>query len=343
MAKGTSGTAEDRRAYYDSLELKCSYCVYEKVGDRDPWKFGLPLAFRDKTELLKHYNGVHPEKSNEIKHLFTDDELVVCPVCNNFMCQITDRHLKLHDMTYKDLKEKYPDVKMRPAKLKKTWSDRCKDFNKTDFMREQVSKSLLEGYASGKYDEIKKQVSETKKRRFESGEIAAWNKGLTKETNSSVRSTSEKMLEHAAKGDFLKSCRIKGYFQSVKNGKKLPYRSKYELKAFEILEADNTISKYDYESIKIRYWFEERLHTYRPDILANDKRIIEIKAQWIYNLQNKENDIVHRKFEAARHWAAKNGYTFEVWTEDELGLVPRKKRVKKLDDEKELGLVKDNN
>lgn len=329
MAKGTSGTAEQRKAYYESLELKCPYCVYDKHDDRDPWKFGLPLVFRDKIELLKHYNSIHPEKSNEIRHLFTDDELVTCPVCNNFMCQITDRHLKLHNMTYKDLKEKYPDVKMRPAKLKKTWSDRRKDFNKTDFMRKQVSKSLTEGFASGKYDEIKKQVSETKKRKFASGEIVAWNKGFTKDTHPSLMKTSETHRKRYLTGNNLHYAKIKGYFHSNKNNKDIPYRSTYELKAFQILEEDLKVQSYEYESLRIRYRVKNsKLHAYRPDLVTSDNRIIEVKSDWIYDLQNKEDQSVFRKFRAAEKWAEKNGYTFEVWTEHELGLIPRKRAKK---------------
>lgn len=328
-AKGTSGTAEDRRAYYDSLGLKCSYCKYESGGDRDKWKIGLPLAFRDKTELLKHYNNTHPEKSNEIRHLFTDDELVVCPVCNNFMCQITDRHLKLHDMTYKDLKEKYPDVKMRPAKLKKTWSDRCKDFNKTDFMREQVSKSLTEGHAAGKYDEIKKQASETKKERFASGEIVSWSKGFTKYTHSSLMKTSDTRRQLYLDGKMKHGAKIKGHFRSNKNNKDIPYRSSYELKALQILEEDTSVQSYEYESLRIKYFgADKKMHSYIPDFVVNNRRIIEVKAEWIYELQNKEEQSVFRKFGAAEKWAKKNGYTFEVWTEHELGLVPRKRAKK---------------
>jgi hypothetical protein len=323
MAKGTSGTVEDRRAYYDSLELKCPYCVYEKGGDRDKWKIGLPLAFRDKTEFLKHYNNTHPKKSNEIRYLFTEDELVVCPVCNNFMCQITDRHLKLHNMTYKDLKEKYPEVKMRPTKLKKVWSERCERVNRTKKMRKMVSKSLKAGFASGKYDEIKKQVSATKKRKFASGEIVVWNKGLTKETSPSLVSTGNKIREYYLNGDFLKHCKIKGYFHSDKNNKDFPYRSTYELKAFEILEADNKVFKYEYETLRIRYYGKDnRKHAYRPDLFVNDSRIIEVKSNWIFEKQNtSDDDTVFRKFRAAKRFAKKHGYTFEVWTEKELGLV----------------------
>jgi hypothetical protein len=57
-----------------------------------------------------------------------------------------------------------------------------------------------------------------------------------------------------------------------------------------------------------------------PDILTDTKRIIEVKSDWVFKKQNKD-DMVYRKIAAAQKWAEKNGYTFEVWTEKELGIL----------------------
>lgn len=317
---GDAGTLTERKKYYDSC-LKCSHCTYTNKGaSKDKFKFGLDKAFANKWKLLIHYNNTHPKFSHEIRHLFKDEELVTCPICGQFMGQITDKHLAKHGIkTTDEFKKLYPDVEMRPTKIKKIWSDRCKVFNKTEFMREAVSEALLEGHKAGKYDEIKKLSSEIKKKKFASGELVIWCKGRTKHDCESLRRISDAQIKNWANGVFKKSnAGIKGYFYSNKNKQKIPYRSSYELKAFKILEEDRQVNSYQYEKLRIRYYAEDKkIHSYYPDIITSDKRIIEVKAKWIFE---KQYENIDRKFRAAKRWAKKNGYKFEVWMEEELGL-----------------------
>jgi hypothetical protein len=269
---GDRGTVEERKAYYDSRP-KCKHCFYrsdkkgKEVG-KDGWKAGLPKAFKDKWKLLEHYNKYHPNLVNEIKHLFSEEEIVTCPICGVFMGQIGHKHLAKHSLTTEEFKNKYPDIAMRPTKMKQVWSDRCKEFNKTDYMRKSVSEANL------------KRIEERNNKTF----------------------------------------KFVGKFYSEKNKKYIYYRSKYELKAIEILENSEEISQYDYEKIRIRYTDQnERRRIYILDFNTNDK-IIEVKPSWVIKQKNKYPDII-RKFAAAEKWAKKNGYTFEVWTEKELGLL----------------------
>ncbi len=321
---GDIGTLEERKIYYESCP-KCRYCNYKtnksgKEIGKDGWKSGLSKAFKDKWKLLAHYNLEHPNQTDNIKYLFSDDEIVICPICNQFMGQLGHKHLAKHNISIEELKGKYPDIPMRPNIMKRVWSDRCKEFNKTNYMKEHVSLSLLKGHREGKYDEIKKISSDKKKKKFKSGELVVWNKGLTKYDHPSIMSTSDKFRDMWSK-KILSHGNVKGYFYSEKNKCEIPYRSSYELKAFEILEEDNNVSKYEYEFLKIRYrGADKKVHTYYPDIITDDNRIIEIKADWVFNKDLKD-DTVFRKIRAAKRWASKNGYTFEVWTEKELGLL----------------------
>lgn len=324
---GDRGTIEDRKAYYESRP-KCQHCFYrnDKKGKeigKDGWKAGLPKAFKDKWKLLEHYNKYHPDLVNEIKYLFSEDEIITCPICGLFMGQIGHKHLAKHNLTTEQFKDKYPDHPMGPNKMKQKWSDRCKGFNKTDYMRNSVSQSLLEGHKQGKYDKIKEESSRKKKEKFTSGELVVWNKGLTKNDHPSLMSTSDKFKKQYLHGNRKCAGVIKGYFYSEKNKLKIPYRSRYELKAFMILEEDPNIKSYKFESIKIRYYGnDKKVHTYYPDIVTDDSRIIEVKAGWILREENeKYSKDVFKKFAAAEKWAKKNGYTFEVWTEKELGLL----------------------
>lgn len=315
---GDKGTLEKRKAYYDSC-LKCEYCKYENPGAKDSYKKGLPKAFEDRNALLKHYNNEHPEHAHKVHHLFNEDELVECPVCKLKMNQITDRHLIKHGIkTTKEFLEKYPNTPMRPKTLKKKWSNHAKELNSNPKNGEKISQSLQDGNKNHKYDEIIKQANEKKKEKFQNGELIVWNKGLTKNDHPSLMSTSNKFREQYIHGNRKCACRIKGYFYSEKNKCEIPYRSKYELRAFKILENDINVEWYMYENIKIRYFStDKKKHTYYPDIVTSDHRIIEIKSKWIYEKQNK-NDNVFRKFRAATRYAKKNKYIFEVWTETEL-------------------------
>jgi len=73
---------------------------------------------------------------------------------------------------------------------------------------------------------------------------------------------------------------VTGFHQSPKIGQ-IYYQSSYELKAYEILDADDTVAKYERGPI-IPYFFEEEGHKYVSDILVTyangSKRIIEVKA-----------------------------------------------------------------
>lgn len=317
---GDRGTLEERKAYYDS-RLKCPHCFHcqeTRKGGKDGWKTGLNLSFKNKWKLLGHYNNNHLNLLGEIQYLFSEKEIVICPLCNAMLGQIGHKHLAAHNLTTEEFKKRFPDAGMRPDKMKKVWSDRCKEFNKTEYMREHVSSSLLEGHKNGKYDEIKEEASKKKKEKFASGEIIVWNKGLNKNDHPSIMSTSDKFRKMWAERRMSSGAKIKGYFYSKKNKKEIPYRSTYELKAFQILEEDANVKKYDYEKIRVRYRDKNyKLRSYYPDIVTSDKRVIEVKSQWIFEKQNKEDD-VFRKFAAAEKWAQKNGYTFEVWTEKEL-------------------------
>jgi hypothetical protein len=271
--------------------------------------------------MLGHYNKSHPESLSDIENLFNQSEIVKCPICSKMLGQLGHKHLAAHSISFEDFKKQFPDCKMRPDSMRKTWSDRCKRINKTKEMRNKVSKALSDGYASGRLNDVKKQVSETRKKKFASGELVAWNKGLTKEINTSLQSTSNKFRKLWSERRMNGGARIKGYFTSTKNQNDIPYRSTYELKAFQILEESNDISGYEYEAMKIRYRDRTgKLRTYYPDIVTDTKRIIEVKSDWVFQKQNPNDDDIFRKFAAAERWASKRGYTFEVWTEKELGI-----------------------
>lgn len=114
-----------------------------------------------------------------------------------------------------------------------------------------------------------------------------------------------------------RKCFYKGHFFSTKNNKEILYRSSYELKAFEILEQDKNVLKYEYEKLRIKYFYNEINRIYIPDLLVyyrNDIiKVIEIKAEWA---TKTERNLI--KCNEAMKYCKKNNYLFEVWTEKEL-------------------------
>ncbi len=109
------------------------------------------------------------------------------------------------------------------------------------------------------------------------------------------------------------------YFFSKKNKCQMFFRSSYELVAFKKLEKDKNVLKYEYETEKVFYTFDNKKHFTIPDILVTykdkNKRLIEIKP-W----QHLKRKRVKVKIQAMREYASQFNWKFSIWTEKELGI-----------------------
>lgn len=110
----------------------------------------------------------------------------------------------------------------------------------------------------------------------------------------------------------------KGWHESPKAGKVF-YRSSYEKKAYDKLDADDSVKTYTAESVVIAYTHPKKEITskYLIDIavefMDGSKKLIEVKPQkWL------QDEIVVAKCEAAALYAEQHGIEFELWTELEL-------------------------
>lgn len=105
-----------------------------------------------------------------------------------------------------------------------------------------------------------------------------------------------------------------GDFVSEKNGKKLHYRSGYELEVYKILEAKKDVVRFHAEPFGIPYWFMGEQKNYFPDLMVEhaDGRVevweIKPKSQTSYEV----NDA---KWTAADRYCEARGWHFEVKTE----------------------------
>ena len=105
-----------------------------------------------------------------------------------------------------------------------------------------------------------------------------------------------------------------GYYQSTKMGKSLHYRSGYEAKLYEYLDADIEVASFDVEPFEIGYSYKGEAHNYIPDLIVhytNGKtEIIEIKPSSQTALEKNQN-----KWHAAAKACKTRGWEFTVITE----------------------------
>ena len=116
---------------------------------------------------------------------------------------------------------------------------------------------------------------------------------------------------------FWKNVGIKGYLESIKFNKDIPFRSSLEKKFIEFCENNVFIASLAYETYSIRYIFENCYHNTVPDFevidIFNRKFIIEIKGSHLFN-RTKEQV----KMKAVKDYCDKNGIIYKVLTEKEL-------------------------
>ena len=118
-----------------------------------------------------------------------------------------------------------------------------------------------------------------------------------------------------------KDCWKTGWFFSKLNNKEFYYRSSYELKAYELLDDEDSqsiIKSWDTECLRIPYKYKNAIHNTVPDIFveykSGKKQIIECKPQWKLDKDEKTK----AKIRATQKYCNKNNMVFSIWTEKEL-------------------------
>lgn len=122
----------------------------------------------------------------------------------------------------------------------------------------------------------------------------------------------DRLSERALDLSFKKSRYHKGIHFSPKVNKKFKYRSSWELKYMQYLDAQPDIITYDYECLQIPYIYRQKQKTYTPDFVIGNL-VVEIKPA--YKLTVKKNIA---KFAAGREYCKQNGMEYKILTEKEL-------------------------
>jgi hypothetical protein len=111
-----------------------------------------------------------------------------------------------------------------------------------------------------------------------------------------------------------------GEYTSTKTGKVCKYRSGWELKYFEHLDADDDVLSWESEPFTIPYVSNKktgRIRNYIPDILVRRKST-GVTLEEIKPTNKMAKRAVARKIRAGQEWADDNRVKFAVITEVEL-------------------------
>ena len=161
-------------------------------------------------------------------------------------------------------------------------------YERTEEIRQKISQSLKEYYSTHEISqETREKLSE------------AWTKGCYK--NASM-----------GRG-------YNGYFYSPKNNKNFFFRSLLELNYFIILEQDDTVINYTVEPFQIKL---PNNHHYTPDVLVNNKIIIELKPLKHLNWENQ--DRWNMEMEALKRYSLEHNYLYKIIYDDDISFETKK-------------------
>ena len=107
------------------------------------------------------------------------------------------------------------------------------------------------------------------------------------------------------------------------------YRSSYELKAFQMIEEDENILKWESETIVIPYELDGNINNYIVDLKIETKngiKLIEIKPKCKlykpkYDYLLNEWEMNQAKWNAAEEYCKERNWEFEIWTEKDLNII----------------------
>ncbi len=189
-------------------------------------------------------------------------------------------------------------------------SEKLKGRKTSKETRSKISEKVKAAAAKIYTEERNKKISETAKGRK--------TPEATKRKQSIARSNFLQKNGTSSSGGMFKHVK-KGKFYSKKSREELYYESSYELRAFELLEADNAVVSYARCPYRIDYEIEGKIRRYIPDILVTYKSgaqvVIEVKPEDFLNWP-----INQAKFAAGEKYFNNTEVTFSIWTEHQLNL-----------------------
>lgn len=114
------------------------------------------------------------------------------------------------------------------------------------------------------------------------------------------------------------TCNVKGYHTSIRDGKERFFKSSWEQKLMQWLDANFDVASWDYECVRIQYVYETYKRWYVPDFVVTfidgHREMWEVKPKEFIDTEK-----VVLKSEAASIWCNQHGLTcFKLLTGDDL-------------------------
>jgi hypothetical protein len=293
--------------------IKCCVCGQEVTSKRG-------LAFHIKKHDIKSvqdYIKMFPEQEQLVDPKDTD--LLQCPICGQKnLKQLTQHITWKHKLSRTEFKKLYPNQTLFIEEI----SERCKQATKLGHEKylENV-KNDPEKYKNSYMERSKKRLQNNpdigikiSKILRENGTYDATSTRTKKmwQDESYRKMQSDKCKEQHKNGlteiVVQKSCN-KNYIKiATFNNKQFRFRSSYELQFAEILNSYGI--DFEYESLKLTYFYNGSFHTYYPDfVIPNTNIIFEVKPY--FRITDIRNQIKQRT-------SIEKGYSFRYITEYEL-------------------------
>lgn len=137
----------------------------------------------------------------------------------------------------------------------------------------------------------------------------------SQETKEKMSRTRTAMIQEGFNPHYNRFKAISCWLDTTKGGR-VRCQGSYEKLYAALLDANNTVVKFEKDKIRIPYIFENKRRIYVVDFLVTYKErveLVEVKPSTM--LEKEENST---KFLAARNWCSENNATFVVITEKEI-------------------------
>lgn len=280
---------------------------------------------------------------------------VVCQICGRvFPTRLNYTHLKKHGITFQDHKSSYRAVqifsrdfskrmgRLSSARMKEKWETKeWQDFmhpiqvksgkktSKMIFSDPKYAEFVKEWKASGhpnftkedwKDPEYRERMREPCRKGGSTVFTYLWHsddKKAVEFRRKRIECFSRRAADRVVNGDLTRASMFMcGHFNSKKNKSRLYFRSSYEERAFELLEEDDQVIRYEVEPFKIEYVSDKGIKRYYvPDILVyyddGSIKLVEVKPEVFIKARDS-------KYIAAQHYCRALGYTFVFWSEQQL-------------------------
>ena len=109
---------------------------------------------------------------------------------------------------------------------------------------------------------------------------------------------------------------VRGYFYSIKNGRRVDYESLNEQCLMKVLETNPEIESYCEQPLKLEFEWNGRTYPYTPDLFSTDiysqSILYEVKPE---EAIKKDDGRLQAKFEVAREYCSGRGWKFAIVTD----------------------------